>query len=245
MTRVFLSAKLAVRRIIREILRMVYKQDYYGYVYEWTNTSTGTKYIGSHYGSVDDYYIGSGKLFKIAYKNNPEAFVMKVLEYVTVNDKKTLLNIEKKWLSSVPNIKDHPDYYNLNNNAVGGFGYIDHTHILKRADTLKQKHKTRGLSKAEKKSYQRKIQTRLNRILLKGFTEKEKAQHSKYGYLVEVTDPVGKITIYNSCGQASKVTKIDIQYGLKVCKTKSSFKGYKIKKLRDPIIDCRTQTGTQ
>jgi hypothetical protein len=47
---------------------MEYKKDYFGYVYEWTNITNGMKYIGSHYGSVEDYYAGSGKDFMKEYK---------------------------------------------------------------------------------------------------------------------------------------------------------------------------------
>ena len=219
---------------------MIYKKDYYGYVYEWTNAKNGKKYIGSHYGSVEDYYTGSGKEFMKAYKAEPENFVMTVLEYVLENNRKLVLEVEKKWLDKVPNIKDHPGYYNLNNDAVGGFGYIDKTHIVKRAETLKRKHKQYGLSESEKKSYKNKIQTRLERIATFGFTEKEKEQHSKYGYQIKVTFPSGESKIYNSCGQASKDIGIDIQYGLKVCSKRLDFKGYKIVKLRDPIVDCRS-----
>jgi ubiquitin len=218
---------------------MIYKQDYYGYVYEWTNITNGKKYIGSHYGSIEDYYTGSGKDFMVAYKKSPKDFVIKILEYVTLNDKKLVLLTEKKWLDSVPNIKDNPLYYNLNNDAVGGFGYIDNSHIAKRANTLKEKHTKYGLSRAEKKSYKQKIQTRLDRIASTGFTDKEKEQHANYGYQVSVTTPTGETKIYSSCGQATKDLGIDIQYGLKVCSKKIDFKRYKIVKLQDPLVDCR------
>lgn len=218
---------------------MKYKQDYYGYVYEWTNIKNKKKYIGSHYGSVEDYYVGSGKDFTVAYNYAPENFTMKVLEYIVEDNKKLVLDTEKKWLDSIPNIKDHPGYYNLNNDAVGGFGYINKDHIAKRAITLKKKHAKHGLSKAEKKSYKQKIQTRLDRIASSGFTEKEKEQHAKYGYQVQITLPSGEVKIYSSCGSASKELGIDVQYGLKVCTKKIDFKGYKIVKLRDPITDCR------
>lgn len=218
---------------------MKYKQDYYGYVYEWTNVKNNKKYIGSHYGSVEDYYIGSGKDFMVEYKKSPGDFVMIVLEYVTIDDKTLVLTTEKKWLDSIPNIKDNPLYYNLNNDAVGGFGYITANHIALRAKTLRDKHKKHGLSKKEKKSYKQKIKTRLERIASTGFTEKEKEQHAKYGYQVEVTCPTGKTKIYPSCGTASRELGINVQYGLKVCTKKIDFKGYRIVKLRDPITDCR------
>ena len=219
---------------------MKYKQDYYGYVYEWTNTKNGMKYIGSHYGSVEDYYTGSGKDFMVAYNRAPDNFVMDVLEYICKDNKELVLLTEKKWLDTVPNIKNHHLYYNLNNDAVGGFGYITKEHIVKRANTLKEKHATHGLSKAELGSYQKKIQTRLDRIGATGFTDKEKEQHSKYGYHVQVTLPSGEVKEYSSCGQASKELGIDVQYGLKVCLSKGvDFKGHTIVKLRDPIVDCR------
>jgi hypothetical protein len=219
---------------------MKYKQDYYGYVYEWTNVKNGMKYIGSHYGSVDDYYTGSGTDFMVAYKNAPDDFVMTVLEYICQDNKKLVLLTEKKWLDSVPISKKHPLYYNLNNDAVGGFGYITQDHITKRAATLKEKHAVHGLSEAEVKSYKTKIQTRLDRISTAGFTKKEKEQHSKYGYQVRVTMPSGEVREYSSCGQASRDLGIDVQYGLKVCSSKDiDFKGHNIVKLRDPIVDCR------
>jgi len=195
---------------------MKYKKDYYGYIYEWTNNENGLKYIGSHYGSVEDYYVGSGKNFTLAYDANPENFTMQILEYVIKNDKTLVLVTEKKWLDSVPNIKDNPLYYNLNNDAVGGFGYITKDHIVKRATTLKEKHRKHGLSAFEKKSYKQKIQTRLNRISATGFTEKEKEQHAKYGYKIQVTLPSGEIKIYSSCGAATRDLGIDAQYGLSV-----------------------------
>jgi len=222
---------------------MIYKKDYYGYIYEWTNIKNGMKYIGSHFGAVEDYYIGSGKRFIKAYRKNPKNFTLKVLEYVSINDRKMLLMTEQKWLDSIPNIRENNMYYNLNNFSLGGSSHITRKHIEKRSKTLTEKHKKLGLSDAEKNSYQKKIQTRLERISKKGFTEKEKTQYSSYGYKICVIMPDGSEKKYNSCGSASKELKIDTQYGLKVCMKKDKFKGYRIIKLSDPIIDCRGRTN--
>ena len=217
---------------------MKYKKDYYGYVYEWTNMRNGMKYIGSHYGSVEDSYKGSGKNFMIAYAADPAAFSMQVLEYVVHNDKKLVLAIEEKWLRSIPNIKDNANYYNLNNEAVGGFGYITEQHIKKRATTLKEKHANQGLSNAESSSYKTKIQSRLTRISTVGFTDKESEQHAKYGSTVEVTFPSGDVKVFTSFSKASKEIGIDVKYGWKVCTKKNDFRGYKIVKLQEPAIVC-------
>jgi hypothetical protein len=219
---------------------MIFKQDYYGYVYEWTNSVNGMKYIGSHYGSVEDYYRGSGKRFKPAYLKSPENFSMQVLEYVSIDDKKLLLNIEQKWLNSVHNIRHNPKYYNLNNFSLGGSSHITRKHIVKRSETLVKKHKDFGLSEAEITSYKTKIQTRLDRISNSGFTDKEKLQHASYGYTVKIISKDGIENIFNSCAVASKFTGIDVQYGIRVCKTKNDFKGFKCIKIADPIKDCRS-----
>lgn len=218
---------------------MKHKIDYFGYVYQWTNTSTGKKYIGSHFGSVDDCYIGSGKHFRSAYNKNPNQFEMVVLEYITQNNKKEVLSAEQRWLDSVRNIQTNPEYYNLSNRAGGGWHHLTEQQKKKRIRNLRKRIRKVGLTDAEKKSYKVKIQTRLDRISKFGFTDKEKEQHQKYGYQVQVTFPNGNTKIYNSCGEATRELGIDVQYGLKVCTKKIDFKGYKIIKLRDPITDCR------
>jgi hypothetical protein len=218
---------------------MKYKIDYYGYVYEWTNVKNGKKYIGSHYGSVDDYYTGSGKAFKPAYNRNPNFFKMNVLEYLVEDNKKLLLEKEQMWLNCIHNIRENKNYYNLNNYSLGGSSHITRKHIEKRSNTLKEKHAKLGLSEAEQVSYKIKIETRLARIASIGFTEKEKEQHAKYGFQIQVTTPNGEIKIFDSCGQATRELGIDTRYGLTVCIKKLDFKGYKIVKLRDPLVDCR------
>jgi hypothetical protein len=221
----------------------LFKKDYFGYVYEWSNTKNGKKYIGSHYGSVDDPYIGSGKLFKPAYYKNPSNFKLKILEYITEDNKKTVLKIEQKWLDTVVNIRENKTYYNLNNYAIGGSSHITKHHIQKRSNTLKQIHKKYGLSDAEIASYKQKIATRLFRISTLGFTLKEQQQHQSYSIQLEVTCPSGEVKIFNSIGNATRELGIDARYGLHVCKTTDSFKNFKFRKLRDPLIDCRKKHG--
>jgi hypothetical protein len=84
-----------------------------GFVYKWTDTSNGMMYIGSHKGSPDDGYIGSGVRFKRAYKKRPESFVREVIylgEYFR--------ELEDFILKEVDAQKSK-EYYNLKNAAVG------------------------------------------------------------------------------------------------------------------------------
>jgi hypothetical protein len=197
-------------------------------------------YIGSHHGSLNDRYKGSNTRFLRAIKKRPFDFTRYILEYINVDDNKETLKYEQKWLDSITDIKSNSNYYNQKNEACGGWSFITNQHIDKRAATLREKHLNYGLSKEEIKSYKIKIEKRLHRIATTGFTDKEKEQHSKYGYKIKIIDLFGNESIFNSCGLASRALGIDVQYGLKVCKTKDSFKGFKCIKLRDPVIDCRS-----
>lgn len=219
---------------------MIYKKDYFGFVYEWTDHSNMIKYIGSHHGSTEDSYKGSNTRFRRAIKKRPEDFKRKILEYSLIDKKEHTLSIEQKWLDSVENIKDNPEYYNQKNEASGGWSFITDEHIEKRSRKLKENHSKNGLSSCELESYKQKIETRLKRISVKGFTDKEKNQYLKYGYKIKVIDINKKEIIFDSCGAATRALGIDAQYGLKVCKENKTFRGYKIIKIRDPITDCRS-----
>lgn len=110
---------------------MQYRVDYFGFVYLWRDSETKRFYIGSHYGSTTDTYIASSKWLKAAYKKRPETFKRRVLQYLTTDDKKLLLQIEQAWLDL---IKPHElstsenvlagtnRYYNMKARAAGGNG---------------------------------------------------------------------------------------------------------------------------
>ena len=83
-----------------------------GFVYKWYNTENDMYYIGSHGGSVDDKYIGSGIYFKRAYKKNPDRFFREILyegeHYIIYED--TIL----QYLDA----KNDSNSYNLTNLAI-------------------------------------------------------------------------------------------------------------------------------
>lgn len=112
--------------------------------------------------------------------------------------------------------------------------------IQKRASTLKEKHKKEGLSTKEKNSYKTKINTRLNRIKSSGFTKKETEQHNSYGVEVKVITPEGNELLFPSIAKATKALNIDCAYGAIVTSKNKAYKGYKVYRLKDPTVDCRS-----
>ena len=86
------------------------------YIYLTTNLINNKKYIGQHYGELNDSYLGSGSLFKKA-----------LLKYGKMNFKKEILEIcnnyeelnqaEQKWINFYNAVNDN-NFYNI---ATGGF----------------------------------------------------------------------------------------------------------------------------
>ena len=86
------------------------------YIYLTTNLINNKKYIGQHYGELNDSYLGSGSLFKKA-----------LLKYGKMNFKKEILEIcnnyeelnqaEQKWINFYNAVNDD-NFYNI---ATGGF----------------------------------------------------------------------------------------------------------------------------
>ena len=92
----------------------------YGFIYEWTNTVNGKKYIGSHAGTIDDGYIGSGVLFQKAIKKyGLENFNRVILEIVEVESREFLLSREKFYLDQNNAVNDK-NYYNVAKDIIGG-----------------------------------------------------------------------------------------------------------------------------
>ncbi len=93
---------------------------YYGFIYKWTNIVNGKKYIGSHAGTIDDGYVGSGKVFQRAVKKHGlENFTRSIIEYVDIEDRQYLLEREKFYLDK-SNAYYSDDYYNVAKDVIGG-----------------------------------------------------------------------------------------------------------------------------
>jgi 6-phosphogluconolactonase (cycloisomerase 2 family) len=128
--------------------------EYEGFVYEWTNIINNMKYIGSHKGSEHDNYVGSGIIFRRAYrKHGKENFAREIL--YRGSDYK---NVETEKLNEV-DAANNPLYYNLKNESVGGS-------FFKEMNGMYNKH----LSRESKEKIS--MTAKLN------YTEERKSKHS-------------------------------------------------------------------
>ena len=85
-----------------------------GFVYKWIDSSNQMYYIGSHKGSPNDEYIGSGIHFNRAYSKRPEMFSREII-YNGVDYRE----LEEFILEELDAEKDTMSY-NLKNSAMGG-----------------------------------------------------------------------------------------------------------------------------
>jgi len=111
----------------------------YGFVYIWTNQINNKKYIGSHYGNINDGYIGSGIYFQKAYKKYKDNFKRDIL-YIGNLYKE----VEEHYLNKY-NVAENKEYYNLKNNSIGGWSHINNDKFL-----LEKRYKNISISKKGK-----------------------------------------------------------------------------------------------
>jgi len=94
-------------------------QQYNGFVYLWFDSDKRMFYIGSHSGSIDDGYLGSGIRFMRAYNKRPQSFRRKVIEYI-IGNKYDVLKSEQRWLDCIKDTELNSKYYNQKKFATGG-----------------------------------------------------------------------------------------------------------------------------
>lgn len=104
----------------------------YGFVYCWNNIINGKKYLGSHYGNINDSYIGSGIYFKRAYNKNSQNFTRDIL-YIGKNYKEV-----EEHLLILNDAQFNNNYYNLKNKSIAGWEHVD---ILKRGKAISKSKK--------------------------------------------------------------------------------------------------------
>jgi hypothetical protein len=92
--------------------------NYSGFIYEWTNKLDGMKYLGSHKGTINDGYTGSGKRFGNAVNiYGIENFERVIVEYI---EKEEDILIKEQYYLDTYGCAKSPMYYNIAPNAGGG-----------------------------------------------------------------------------------------------------------------------------
>lgn len=138
------------------------------YIYKTTNKITNMQYIGSHHGSVNDSYFGSGLAISRAIeKYGKHNFKKEIIEIV--DNKDLLLEREKYWLKKF-NCATNPKYYNLTNVAGGGFmsdGKTDEERKI-----IREKQEV-GRRAKRKQTIKKMLQTKQN------WTEEQKINYGK------------------------------------------------------------------
>ena len=106
----------------------------YNYVYQITEISTGTKYIGSRGTKMNDPLLDIKKYksstknncFKINQKNNPLNYYYEILSYHKTREEATLEEIR---LHAIYDVKCNPKYYNMSNQTSTGFSTCGKTTV--------------------------------------------------------------------------------------------------------------------
>lgn len=127
------------------------------YIYLTTNNINGMKYIGKHYGELDDSYLGSGKILKRAIdKYGKENFTKSIL-YISNNNEEN--NEKEKYFITLYNAVSNPLFYNIHEGGEGG-------------------NTTAGYTKEEKEVLKRKL-SELNRGKNNGMYGKQHSEETK------------------------------------------------------------------
>ena len=92
------------------------------YVYMIINNINNKKYIGKHYGKINDSYLGSGDNIKKAIKKYGKENFSKVILYIAENEEDAF-NKEKE-LIALNNATKDPMFYNIHEGGQGGNTWV-------------------------------------------------------------------------------------------------------------------------
>jgi hypothetical protein len=140
-------------------------ENYLGFVYIWINKVNGKKYIGLHFGQIDDGYIGSGVAFKRAIKKyGIDQFERKIL-YYEVKSEENLYKKEFEIINEM-NAVFSTEFYNITNFDPKGSHFINgKRHRLISEETKKKISKANEGKKHTKKTRKKMSKSRMGKKL--------------------------------------------------------------------------------
>ena len=112
------------------------------YIYLTTNLVNNKKYIGKHYGELNDEYIGSGLILQRAVeKYGKENFVKQIL-YISSNNEEN--NLKEKEFIKKYNATQSQQFYNIAQGGDGGNLIAGYTPEQRLAYSKKKSEETKG-----------------------------------------------------------------------------------------------------
>lgn len=108
------------------------------FIYLTTNKVNGKKYIGQHTGSIDDDYVGSGKLLRRAIKKyGKKNFTREIL---AIAEDQEALDILERFYIEKHNAVGSEQFYNLTIGGTGGntLQHLPPEQLEKRSEKIKQ-----------------------------------------------------------------------------------------------------------
>ena len=147
----------------------------HGFIYEWTNSLNGLKYLGRHQGTPNDGYVGSGTVFKNSYNKHPDTFTRVILWESNNTSTDEILRKEEDYLSLIP---DNELYYGVNrkyyNQVRNSAGYTSEENPMRSPEIVARMMATREKAGSyknpweatiEKYGYDEAIQQKSKRML--------------------------------------------------------------------------------
>ena len=88
------------------------------YIYLTINLINGKKYIGKHYGELDDSYLGSGTILQKAINKYGKQNFKKEILYISKNEEENCIK-EKEFIQAF-NATQSEQFYNIHEGGIGG-----------------------------------------------------------------------------------------------------------------------------
>lgn len=131
-------------------------ESYIGFIYMWTNTINGKRYIGLHVGKDTDGYIGSGTAFRHAVKKyGIEAFKRQILWYEYENEH--MLYQKEFELINAHNAVMSTQYYNSTNYDPKFASFVNGTRTRMLSEETREKIRQSRLGKRASDDTRRKM----------------------------------------------------------------------------------------
>ena len=131
------------------------KKDKIYFIYKTTNIKNNKIYIGQHKGFIDDAYLGSGYILKLAIRKHGEAYFKR--EIIEIVKDKSLLDEREKYYISLYNSTNRKIGYNITKGGGGGDTLTNHPKRRSICAKMKEHHSDYWVGRKHSASSREKI----------------------------------------------------------------------------------------